>query len=256
MASNTFRISSNRVFIVDGVRHEVDVHVEVEIADGYNSVFLFECKNWEDKVGKNEIIVFSEKIHCLQAQKGFFVAKSFTSDALAQAKKDARIQLLVVSERQPVPLPFDFFFVTPHVVSTDVTFAHRSGHDAGGRIALALESRVDGSTGLTVKEYAAAWAAEVVNADTSAFPAHELPDGEYSRETVATRTFGEALLKVGDELCSSATIRVVSRICVARPGVVTHYEVESRGRVISFAPVRAGSAEVQVRFVDLGARGR
>lgn len=179
LAKKTFCISSNRVVTVDGVRHEIDVHVEVAIAPGYDAVFLFECKNWEAKVGKNEIIVFSEKISALRAQKGFFVAKSFTADALAQAKKDARMELLVAAEIDSVPLPFDFFCVSPQIVTTEVSFARTAGSDDGGngRVAIDIESAISLSEFASVRAYAAAWAADVVNGDVSLFKAHEVPDG-------------------------------------------------------------------------------
>ncbi len=83
LRESTFKIESKKVATVDGVRHEIDVYVEVDIGKGYTAIFIFECKNWQDAVGKNDIIVFSEKIDALQAQRGFFVAKSFTRYAKA-----------------------------------------------------------------------------------------------------------------------------------------------------------------------------
>ncbi len=253
LAKKTFCISSNRVVTVDGVRHEIDVHVEVAIAPGYDAVFLFECKNWEAKVGKNEIIVFSEKISALRAQKGFFVAKSFTADALAQAKKDARMELLVAAEIDSVPLPFDFFCVSPQIVTTEVSFARTAGSDDGGnsRVAIDIESAISLSEFASVRAYAAAWAADVVNGDVSLFKAHEVPDGEYSREVVATRNYDDSPLDVGGTTCTRARIKVAYRIRVVRPAVVTDYQVETRGRAISFAPVRLGPADVQVSLIAL-----
>jgi hypothetical protein len=84
-------IESRKLVNVDGVRHEIDVYVTVNFAHGYCAIFIFECKNWAQPVGKNEIIVFSEKIAAIGAAYGYFVARSFTSDARAQAEKDSRI---------------------------------------------------------------------------------------------------------------------------------------------------------------------
>jgi hypothetical protein len=80
----TFAIDSNKIVTVSGVRHEIDIWVSVDLGSGYTARFIFECKNQEERVGKNEIIVFAEKIKAVQAQSGFFVAKSFTADAEAQ----------------------------------------------------------------------------------------------------------------------------------------------------------------------------
>jgi hypothetical protein len=70
-SEKTFRIESKKIINVGGVRHEIDIWVSVELGSGYDALFIFECKNWQEKVGKNEIIVFSEKISAIRAQKGF-----------------------------------------------------------------------------------------------------------------------------------------------------------------------------------------
>ena len=80
---------------VSGVQHEIDLHVAMKPGNGYDSVFIFECKNWEDKVGKNEIIIFSTKIDASNATRGFFVARGYTKDAEAQARQDPRMELLL-----------------------------------------------------------------------------------------------------------------------------------------------------------------
>jgi hypothetical protein len=109
LREDTFVIESRKVLLVEGVRHELDLFVTVDHGQGYKAVFVFECKNWSaSPVGKNEIIVFSEKIDAVQAQRGFFVAKSYTGDAEAQAKKNPRITLLTVTEHDPASTPVPF----------------------------------------------------------------------------------------------------------------------------------------------------
>jgi hypothetical protein len=90
-------IEPKKIIIRDGVKHEIDIFITIDNGKGYESIFIFECKNWEKAVGKNEIVVFSDKINAVQAQKGFFIAKSFGKYAVAQAKKDKRIELLIAS---------------------------------------------------------------------------------------------------------------------------------------------------------------
>src|SRR6266699_3105765 len=84
----TITIEPKKIVIDDGVKHEVDIFITIDHGKGYKAIFIFECKNWEETVGKNEIIVFSEKIDVVQAQKGYFIAKSFGKYAIAQAQKD------------------------------------------------------------------------------------------------------------------------------------------------------------------------
>lgn len=120
LTQNIFNIISRKILIVDGVRHEIDVWVEIEISEEYKLIYIFECKNWTDKVGKNEIIIFSEKIRVSRAQKGIFVAKSFTSDAVNQANLDPRIELVIATEYDPTftPRPLNF-----HIVHTEIILA-------------------------------------------------------------------------------------------------------------------------------------
>src|SRR5215469_1042866 len=70
-----FHIERRKILIVGGVRHEIDIFVTVGAAKGYESTFIFECKNWDKPVGKNELIVFSKKIDAATAQRGYFAAK-------------------------------------------------------------------------------------------------------------------------------------------------------------------------------------
>ena len=104
-ADRTFQFEPKKIISVDGVRHEIDVYVSVDHGNGYTAIFIFECKNWKKKIGKSEIIEFSEKVKVAPAQKGFFVAKSFTRYARAQAKKDPRIELLCVEELDLTEVP-------------------------------------------------------------------------------------------------------------------------------------------------------
>ena len=91
-------VEKKKIIIVNEVCHEIDVYVTAELAPGYKPIFIFECKNWKEAVGKNEIIIFLEKIDVSSATSGCFVAKSCTSDAVSQAKQDPRITLLLASQ--------------------------------------------------------------------------------------------------------------------------------------------------------------
>ena len=124
LQDKAFAIETRKRIGVEDVHHEIDILVTVEIAKGYASIFIFECKNWEDAVGKNELIIFSEKINVTAAQRGFFVAKSFTKDAVAQAQKDSRITLLTAAEHDPATTitPDSFHFTAPASLKPTITF--------------------------------------------------------------------------------------------------------------------------------------
>jgi len=99
LINSNLMIEKNKKIRENGVLHEIDIFVNIDLGKGYNSTYLFECKNWDHaKVGKNEIISFIEKIKVTASQKGFFLAKSFTKDAIAQAKLDNRLELKIVDD--------------------------------------------------------------------------------------------------------------------------------------------------------------
>jgi hypothetical protein len=119
-----FKIERRKTIIVGGVHHEIDIYVKVGVP-GYESIFIFECKNWDAKsVNKNEPIVFSEKIKAAVAQRGYFVAKEFTKDALAQSAQDPRMTTLIATEYDStnVPPPHAFHFTAPASAKCSTTF--------------------------------------------------------------------------------------------------------------------------------------
>ncbi len=115
LQEDSFTIETRRRITVGGVLHKIDIWVETAVAKGYSSIFIFECKNQRRAVGKNDIAVFSEKVDAVRATHGYFVAKSFTKHAKAQAKKDPRMTLLLATEHDPVAsiAPDHFHFTEP-----------------------------------------------------------------------------------------------------------------------------------------------
>src|SRR5258708_23985896 len=91
-------IEPKKIVNVKGVKHEIDIYITIDYGKGYESIFIFECKNWTKKVDKDEIIIFSKKVEVVNAQTGYFIAKSFTRDAEAQAEQDGRLKLLIATE--------------------------------------------------------------------------------------------------------------------------------------------------------------
>src|SRR3984957_1288789 len=105
-----FSIEVNQIFRIKGVRHEVDVLVRTYPGSEIEALWIYECKNWKKPIGKNAIIVLSEKIDALNATRGFLVAKEFTKDATAQAEADQRIQLIPYSEEFINPLDVQLLY--------------------------------------------------------------------------------------------------------------------------------------------------
>src|SRR6266516_1636874 len=117
-------IEPKKIVVVNGVKHEIDIYITIDYGKGYKAIFIFECKNWTKKVNKDEIIVFSKKVEVVHAQTGYFIAKSFTRDAEAQAEQDGRLILLTATEEldASTPLITDFQILCNSDVDSHTNF--------------------------------------------------------------------------------------------------------------------------------------
>jgi len=256
LEKDSFLIESKKIVVIEGVRHEIDVWVEIDHGKGYKSIFIFECKNWESGVGKNEIIVFSEKIDAVQAQRGFFVAKSFTKDARAQADKDKRINLLSATEYsvENMPIPFDFHFVLTEKTHGDLVVKERNIGNKKKRNKVKLDiGNINcqlNNESLDLNKYLKDWIKDSADKRTNTFPSGNKEEGIYELETEDERCFGEGELTVDGKEIEKLTLHVMFSVRLVRPGIVSHYEVESRGRILSLAPVQLeGGGHIQVGFL-------
>jgi restriction endonuclease Mrr len=241
-------LEKKKIILVGGVRHEIDIYVTIDLASGYKSVFIFECKNWQDAVNKNEIIVFSEKIDASQAARGYFVAKAFTSDAEAQAKKDPRIILLTAIEHDPasVPIPIQCFGRFPKMTSLDVKFSVRGTTGLNVKTvkfddahAKYLGQRID------LKQQVEAWSREACDEHLKQFNSQAVPEGVYKGKVETERQFPSDELLVDDQDIEKLTLRVEYEVTVVTSPIVSHFEVKSRGRFFKFAPLTVGADIIQ-----------
>jgi len=256
LQESTFKIECKKIVTVHGVRHEIDVYVEVDLGNGYKSIFIFECKNWKEAVGKNELIVFSEKIKALQAQKGFFVAKSYTKDAKAQANKDPRITLLDATEHKAdeTPAPFDFHINEIDHSRTNVELQllehGEMAPPKGELVKIKKISALLRGVEIDFDDYAKKWMSEVCNKSMETFASGKLVEGMYEREAEAERVFGKGELLIKGVDVARLRLLVKFWVRLIRPAVVTHFEIANRGRVISLAPVTVGDGTIQAEFVE------
>jgi hypothetical protein len=245
-------IEKKKIIIVNGVRHEIDVYVTIDLAAGYRPIFIFECKNWKEAVGKNEIIVFSEKIGASHANSGCFVAKSYTTDAVSQAKRDPRITLLLAAEYDPETGPevFQFFTRSPEMTKLDVTMFKPGSRgldpkpisiETAGLEWLGQPAHLP--TQLTF------WSMSVCAKDLMAFFEEPVPAGVYHRMVDGELHFTPGEVVVNREPVEKLTFHVEYKVTVTPVPVVSHFEVKSRGRCITFAPQLIGNDTMQWRVV-------
>lgn len=239
LREKTFLIESKKVITVGGVRHEIDIFVTIDLGKGYKSFYIFECKNWQDSVGKNEVIVFSEKIAVTQSQSGFFVAKSFTKDARSQAEKDPRIILLIASENDPTmaPVPFGFHGIISIPEHVDSTFRRRGSHAEPALFDISKVKARSFGKEIDLRQFLLAWAEQTCNDSLLSYRSEKIPDGIYDRTAAAEREFGAGELLLDDLDIEHAKISARFKVRVFRPAVISYFEIESRGHALTFAPV-------------------
>lgn len=248
---DAFVIESKKLICTAGVHHEIDIFVTINSARGYKSIYIFECKNWTDAVGKNEIMIFSGKIGVSQAQHGYFVAKSFTKDAEAQAKLDPRMTLLTAVEHDPAEMPIPFSFHAVHVETEAVAanFRQRETSDSESQVDLTkTRSELNGSA-VNLKEYLINWADGIRDESMRTFPSATLPEGIYERSAGATREFARDTLFLDGRAVESVHLSVSFKVWVYRPAVISQFEVVSRGRVSCFAPFAIDGTTFQTKLI-------
>jgi hypothetical protein len=251
----TYRIESKKHINATGVRHEIDLLVTFDLGPGYTSVYIFECKNWREAVGKNEIIVFSEKIDATQAQRGFFVAKSFTVDAKAQADKDPRMELIIAAEHDPANtiLPFGLQYTFLKALHVHVLF---TAWGSTGQTTVKWDPSQSpvmlNGTPMNMMDQLSLWSNETMNESMLTFASGTLSEGTYQREGKSERKFAEGELTVNDAPIEKIAITVQFEIFLVRPAVKSHFEVNGRGRVISLEGHTAAGITLNEARVTFG----
>src|SRR5260370_16030093 len=215
-------------------------------------MFIVECKNWKEAVGKNEIIIFSEKIDVSRATSGCFVAKSYTDDAVNQARQDRRITLLLASEYDPDSgaEAFHFFTRSPEMTKLDVTMFKRGGAGLDPKPISPETSELE-CLGRPVNFRAQLniWSMKVCDADLMAFFEEPVPAGMYQRAVNGELNFGPGQVCVNHEEVEKLAFHVENKVTETQVPVVSHFEVKSRGRYVTFAPRLFGNGTMRDQVV-------
>ena len=179
------------------------------------------------------------------------MAKSTTKDAKAQAEKDRRITLLTATEHNvdETPVPFDFHFILLERIDSEVDFSPRGELRQREPIQLSEARAAHKGADLNLDQYLREWISETCNESLRTFPSGTLAEGDYEREAEAQRVFDEGELTVNDLDIAEAKLQVKFSVRVVRPPVVSHFEVATRGRSLSLAPVTLGVGTIQIGFV-------
>ncbi|MGH2435390.1 MAG: hypothetical protein ACRDFA_00180, partial [bacterium] len=192
------------------------------------------------------------------AQRGFFVAKSYTADAEAQAEQDQRVELLLAAELDPsaVMVPAGFHAIYLRETNADVVIRMKEApSDAVGvRIDLTGASFVLDGEVADLKAYVDTWVDRARHARCDHFPSGLVAEGVHALEFSDERTFNEGQAAVNDQPVSVMTLKGTVQVQVSKAVVVSAFEVASRGRVIT-VQVDGPSVQLKAEFVQLVSAG-
>lgn len=252
LAKDTFKIEGRKIVVVSGVRHEFDVFVTVDHGHGYSSIFVFECKNRQEAVNKNDVLILSGKIEAIHATKGYVIAKSFTEDARAQSLTDPRIALLLAKEHDlasdAIPQSLKSLMVRP--LRAEYELCERGTHPEKLIPVLVEDSTVvfRGRTIRLIEHLQYLMRRGTLN-DARNMPIDNVEVGDHERTGLFRFHYRPGELMFDGHDIEPLRMRVDYVAEVRNSPVTSHFEVETRGRVVTFAPTLVGGEQVQFRLV-------
>ena len=255
-SESTFRIEGKKIINASGVRHEIDIHVTASFGKGYDAIFIFECKNWLDKINKNEIMIFSGKVKASDARRGFFVAKSYTRDAMAQAELDPRIELLRAEQldASAVAVPANFHAIQPGKPDAVVTIkaANTRPGVLPSPIDLKKASFMLKGEAVDFDDYIHTWIVRLRDDRFGHFPSATVEEGCHILDFEDARIFDAEALVNGQQV-RSIRVKGTFPVEVAKPVVVSAFDVATRGRFIT-VQVNTSLARLTAEFVQIEAQ--
>ncbi len=250
----TFTIEPKKIVEDNGVTHEIDIYITVDSGSGYDAIYIFECKNWEQKVGKNEIIVFSKKIKVTSATKGFFVAKSFTSDAEAQAKQDKRITLLIATDElgTSTSLIADFSININTDVNSHANFFYQPGVTAKPGTLTDESFALYRNEHLLLRTVNERIRQQLIDATMQRAPADAFFEDAGGYKITQSVLFQPQELVIEGCEIYRADMTVTWKTRVIHPSIVSKFNIKTRGRVITYESGEIPSVgNIQMSLVEI-----
>jgi hypothetical protein len=132
-------VERNVRIVKDGISHEIDILVRVNVGTPYETVHFLECKNWAKPVGTDEIFKLQGKRDLLGAASAAVIARQFTKDAKALAEQK-RVKLHLFTDDFWSPLDSILGIATTHAIERARISVTYRGQADGATPDLKLES--------------------------------------------------------------------------------------------------------------------
>ena len=244
LRGSRFTIEKNKIVEVAGVHHEIDVYVKTLPDSAFESVLIFECKDWKKPVNKNEVMILAGKVDAIRANCGFLVARRLTKDAAAQVKSNQRIRFIQCSHE--IRGAFDGLDVLDSVHNTDhasIGLKHRGVPpvELPPKIEIAaVKCRLNGQA-VDIQAYANQCIHQIVAADYKANSAKYLNEGTHPSAGDIRIDFTPGQFTVNDEDIEWMTVEVRFTVTIRKRKIVSKFELEGHGAVFSYAEEEDGT---------------
>jgi len=256
-----FSIESNVIVNVQGVHHEIDVLVKTLPDSPFETKWIFECKNWKEPVGKNEIIILSEKVDAVVANGGCMVAPALTFDAKAQLAKDLRLKFVASKEDFLSPLTnLEVIHTAHHPLPVTIRLRRRGYEAISNPPSMPWEGKpcwiVEGGTKIEwfpdLSWLAAKILDEVVRLDSKDnMRKYQLEGIHWAKQTQQMIPEGDELYLDGD-VVDYLEIDLAFLVVVQKRKIVSQFELEGQGQVFFFEPIdsKYTGQRIEVRVVN------
>lgn len=252
-ANLPFTIDTKKIFIIEGVKHEIDVYVEIDIGNGYKSIFIFECKNWKTPVNKNEIIIFNEKINIVNAQNGYFISKRYTKDAECQAKQYRRMELFYVTEEHSLISDLAGFHITERKEVSIKAIAFRKGFDKNTserkKVDLSNCHVVLNEKEIDFNEYLTEITKKIIDVKFNKEPTQGLPSGSYEFEYKENLCYKDNLFLDGVNM-EKLELKIKIQVIISIPSIKYTFDIGKRGRIIHFETKMSTGHKLELVIVN------
>ena len=243
-----------KIVVVNGVKHEIDIYITIDYGKGYKAIFIFECKNWTKKVDKDEIIVFSKKVEVVHAQTGYFIAKSFTKDAEAQAEQDGRLILLIATEEldTSTPLIANFHILCNTDVDSHSNFILRP-NEIFKPGTLTHESFVRyNNEDLLLRTFNERMRQRLIDEAMKYMPANLFVEDACSYKRSQSLVFQPHELIIEGQECYRLDMEVTWKTRIIRPPLVSKFDIKTRGRVLTYDSGEIPSVgNIEISFIEI-----
>jgi hypothetical protein len=231
---------------VDGGQREIDIFVTRKGAHGYDSIFIYECRNRKKPANWADIAAFSRKIESTSATWGCFVARKFAKTARAEAKKDQRIRLLVAEE---IVEPTDLFVHFPQLRGLNAVLRRLFGGEPIDYGKIPEPRTYYRGWAVLLKPLIINLAQQICMDDIHEFLTTTPHEGVHEFEKRDSLPMRKFELVVNDQEITAISFEIRYHVRVVRAVVLSHFNIEGRGRHIQAASVKCGDVETPVELV-------